>query len=315
MNIALHHFRLVDTISKEGTLTKAAEALHLTQSALSHQLKELERELDIEVFHRQGKKLQLSEIGYRFLRSSEKIISEIRTMEEDIRNYKNGKTGKLNISMQCYTAYHWLPGVIKDFKSQWPDINVNIVSDATQRPLEYLMRGDLDLGIVRTQMVNTKIHYEAIFEDRLNVILPAGHPLAQKEVIDICDFQDQELILALYDPTYQDTPLIETLIQEQHVRPKTLNRIHYTDATIEMVNAGLGISVMADWIVRPYLANRNVVARPLHHSVAKRTWYAATCKDNPVIQNFLSCLKLYFAENQMCMEPENFDELLQLQVV
>src|SRR4051812_9931655 len=115
MNIALHHFRLVDTISKEGTLTKAAETLHLTQSALSHQLKELEKELDIEVFHREGKKLHLSEIGYRFLRSSEKIIAEIRSMEEDIRNYKNGKTGKLNISMQCYTAYHWLPGVIKDF--------------------------------------------------------------------------------------------------------------------------------------------------------------------------------------------------------
>ena len=315
MNIALHHFRLVDTISKEGTLTKAAAALHLTQSALSHQLRELERELGIEVFHRQGKKLHLSEIGYRFLRSSEKIIAEIRSMEEDIQNYKNGKTGKLNVSMQCYTAYHWLPGVIKDFKSQWPDITINIVSDATRRPLEYLMRGDLDLGIVRTQMVNTKIHYEPIFEDRLNAILPKDHPLAQKDVIDICDFRDQDLILALYDPTYQDTPLIETLIQEQHVKPKTLNRIHYTDATIEMVNAGLGISVMADWIVRPYLSTKNIVAKPLHNSIAKRTWYAAICKDSPVIQNFLSCLKMYFAENQMCMDPENFDELLQLQVV
>jgi LysR family transcriptional regulator for metE and metH len=315
MNIALHHFRLVDTISKEGTLTKAAATLHLTQSALSHQLKELEKELDIEVFHREGKKLHLSEIGYRFLRSSEKIIAEIRGMEEDINNYKNGKTGKLNISMQCYTAYHWLPGVIKDFKSQWPDININIVSDATRRPLDYLMRGDLDLGIVRTQMVNTKINYEPIFEDRLNAILPMDHPLAQKEVINICDFQDQDLILALYDPTYQDTPLIETLIHEQHIKPKTLNRIHYTDATIEMVNAGLGISVMADWIVKPYLKNRNVVAKPLHHSVAKRTWYAATCKDTPVIQNFLSCLKMYFAENEMCMEKEGFEELLELQAV
>ena len=94
MNIALHHFRLVDTISKEGSLTKAAATLHLTQSALSHQLKELEREMDIEVFHRQGKKLHLSEQGYRFLRSAEKILAEINSLEEDIQNYKNGKTGK-----------------------------------------------------------------------------------------------------------------------------------------------------------------------------------------------------------------------------
>ena len=299
MNIALHHFRLVDTISKEGSLTKAASTLHLTQSALSHQLKELEREMDIEVFHRQGKKLHLSEHGYRFLRSAEKILAEINSLEEDIQNYKNGKTGKLTISMQCYTAYHWLPGIIKYYKNRWPDINIHILSDATRRPLEYLMRGELDIGIVRTQMINPKITYEHIFEDYLVAIICKDHPLAKKDVIHVTDFQDEELILPLYDPSYQDTPVIESLIQAQQVKPKTLHRIHYTDATIEMVNAGLGISVMADWIVKPYLAGRNIVTKPLHHSIAKRAWYAATCKQTPAIQNFLECLKMHFSINGM----------------
>jgi LysR family transcriptional regulator for metE and metH len=299
MNIAIHHFRLIDTISKEGTLTKAAATLHLTQSALSHQLKELERELGIDVFNRNGKKLHLSEQGYRFLRSAEKILAEIKSLEEDINNYKHGKTGKLSISMQCYTAYHWLPGIIKYYKSRWPDINIQILSDATRRPLEYLMNGDLDIGIIRTQMVNTKIRYEPIFEDQLVAIISKDHPLAQKSVIEIADFQDQELILPLYDPSYQDTPMIEALIQAQQVKPKTLHRIHYTDATIEMVNAGLGISVMADWIVEPYLKNRNIVTKPMHHSVARRAWFAATCKQTPAITNFLECLKMYFAGEDM----------------
>jgi LysR family transcriptional regulator for metE and metH len=299
MNIALHHFRLIDTISKEGTLTKAASTLHLTQSALSHQLKELERELDVEIFNRQGKRLHLSEQGYRFLRSSEKILAEIKSLEEDINNYKNGKTGNLSISMQCYTAYHWLPGIIKYYKKQWPDINIQILSDATRRPLEYLMNGDLDIGIIRTQMVNTKIRYEPIFEDRLTAVICKDHPLAKKEIIEIADFHGEELILPLYDPSYQDTPVIESLIQAQQVKPKTLHRIHYTDATIEMVNAGLGITVMADWIVQPYLKDRNIVAIPLSHSVAKRAWYAATCKQTPAIQNFLECLKMYFSGEDM----------------
>ncbi|MDB5008972.1 MAG: hypothetical protein JWP45_3365 [Mucilaginibacter sp.] len=302
MNIALHHFRLIDTISKEGTLTKAAKTLRLTQSALSHQLKELERELDVEIFTRQGKRLHLAEQGYRFLRSSEKILAEIKSLEEDINNYKNGKTGKLSISMQCYTAYHWLPGVIKYYKRRWPDINIQILSDATRRPLEYLMNGDLDIGIIRTQMVNTKIRYEPIFEDRLVAVICKDHPLAKKDVIAITDFQDQELILPLYDPSYQDTPVIESLIQAQQVKPKTLHRIHYTDATIEMVNANLGITVMADWIVEPYLAGRNIVTKPLHHSIAKRAWFAATCKQTPAIQNFLECLKLYFSGADMTLD-------------
>lgn len=302
MNIALHHFRLIDTISKEGTLTKAANTLNLTQSALSHQLKELEKELGIDVFNRNGKKLHLSEQGYRFLRSAEKILAEIKTLEEDINNYKQGKTGKLSISMQCYTAYHWLPGIIKYYKSRWPDINIQILSDATRRPLEYLMNGDLDIGIIRTQMVNTKIRYEPIFVDQLMAIMSVDHPLAKKAVIDIKDFHGEELILPLYDPSYQDTPMIESLIQAQQVKPKTLHRIHYTDATIEMVNANLGISVMADWIVEPYLKNKNIVSRPLHHIIAKRAWFAATCKQTPAIQNFLECLKMYFAGEDMTVD-------------
>jgi len=311
MNIALHHFRLIDTISKEGTLTKAAATLHLTQSALSHQLKELERELGIDVFNRNGKKLHLSEQGYRFLRSAEKILAEMKSLEEDINNYKHGKTGKLSISMQCYTAYHWLPGIIKYYKSRWPDINIQILSDATRRPLEYLMNGDLDIGIIRTQMVNTKIRYEPIFNDHLCAIICKDHPLAKKDIIDIADFQDQELILPLYDPSYQDTPMIESLIQAQQVKPKTLHRIHYTDATIEMVNANLGISVMADWIVEPYLKNKNIVAIPMHHSVASRSWFAATCKQTPAIQNFLECLKMYFAGEDMSIDSEEMKSVIQ----
>jgi LysR family transcriptional regulator for metE and metH len=299
MNIAIHHFRLIDTISKDGTLTKAAATLRLTQSALSHQLKELEKELGIEVFNRNGKKLHLSEQGYRFLRSSEKILAELKSLEEDINNYKNGQTSKLSISMQCYTAYHWLPGIIKYYKSRWPDINIQILSEATSRPLEYLMNGDLDIGIIRTQMVNTKIRYEPIFNDRLTAIISKDHPLAKKDIIEIADFQGQELILPLYDPSYQDTPMIESLIQAQQVKPKTLHRIHYTDATIEMVNANLGISVMADWIVEPYLKNKNIVSKPMHHSVASRSWFAATCKQTPAIQNFLECLKMYFSGADM----------------
>lgn len=296
MNIALHHFRLVDTISKEGTLTKAALALHLTQSALSHQLKELEREMDTEIFERMGKRMQLSDNGTRFLQSAEKILAEIRSLEEDIINSKNGKIGKLNISTQCYTAYHWLPGIIKNYKNSSPDININIVSEASKRPLEYLLRGDLDVAIVRTQMANMRINYDPVFDDQLMVIVSKNSTLAKKKIFEISDFQDTELIMPAYDAAYQDTPLIENLIQLHHVRPKNLTRIHYTDATIEMVSADLGIGVMADWIVNPYLEIKNIVAIPINTQTARRTWYAATCKQTPAIHNFLCCLKQHFAE-------------------
>jgi LysR family transcriptional regulator for metE and metH len=294
MNIALHHFKLVDTISKEGTLTKSALALHLTQSALSHQLKELEREMDTEIFNRMGKRMQLTDNGTRFLQSAEKILAEIRALQEDISNSKNGVTGKISICTQSYTAYHWLPGIIKNYRELSPDINIHIVSEASKRPLEYLLRGDLDVAIVRTQMANTKISYEPVLEDQLMVVMSRNHPLAGKKVFEIADFYDTEVIMPAYDASYQDTPLIEHLIQSQHIRVNNLQRIHYTDAAIEMINAELGIGVIADWLLKPYLDTRNIVAIPFSSVIGRRTWYAATVSQNPAIQNFVECLKKYF---------------------
>jgi len=294
MNIALHHFKLVDTISKEGTLTKSALALHLTQSALSHQLRELEREMDTEIFQRTGKRMQLTENGTRFLQSAEKILAEIRALQEDISNSKNGKTGKLSFCTQSYTAYHWLPDIVKSYRQLSPDINLHIVSEASKRPLEYLLRGELDVAIVRTQMTNTKIHYEPVFEDQLMTVMSKNHPMAGKKVFEISDFENTEVIMPAYDASYQDTPLIEHMIQLQHIKINNLQRIHYTDAAIEMIDADLGIGVIADWLLKPYLESKNIVAIPFSHAIARRTWYAATLTQSCAIQNFITCLKEHF---------------------
>jgi LysR family transcriptional regulator for metE and metH len=311
MNISLHHFRLIETISKEGTLTKSALTLHLTQSALSHQLKELEQGLGMQMFIRQGKMMELTENGTRFLQSAEKILAEIKLLEEDLNNFKSGKTGKINISTQSYTAYHWLPGIVKSFNCISPDTNIHILSEASKRPLEYLLRGDLDVAIVRTQMTNAKITYVPVILDRLMVVMSINNPKANKQLFEIADFEDTELIMPSYDASYQDTPLIEHMIQVEHIKLKSHHRIHYTETTIDMVEANLGIGIMPDWIVKPYLRNHDIVAIPISKTIDRRTWYAATIKDTPAIQNFVSCLKEYFGnyepvESSQKRETETF---------
>jgi LysR family transcriptional regulator for metE and metH len=305
MNIAIHHFSLVSTIVQEGTLTKAAEKLHLTQSALSHQLKELEKELDIPVFYRKGKKLHLSGEGARFLKTAQKILSELTLLETDMHHFKNGETGTLKIITQCYTAYHWLPGIIKNYKKISPGIDIHIVSAATYLPLEYLVKGELDLAIIRNKLNNPVIQYEPLFEDQLFAIVSNEHPLARKRCIKITDFEGEELFFAFNDPATGSVPVIENLLKLNQVKPKHIHRIHYTDAIIELVNANLGISVLADWIVQPYLETKNIRAIKLPPEVAKRTWYAATCRQTPAINNFLECLKLHFTKMRMALDEKD----------
>lgn len=294
LNIGLQHLRMVQTIVREGSLTKAAAALFLTQSALSHQLKELEKELNTEVFHRKGKKMVLSAEGGRILGCAEKVLGELASLEDDIKAFHQGKTGKINISTQCYTAYHWLPGILKHFKDSSPDVSIHIMSEATFRPLEFLLNGELDIGIVKTKTEHPDIRYEPIFEDQLYVIMHRDHPLSYREKVDISDFENEEVFVAFSDPANGNLTLIETLMQLHGVKAKKLHHIHYTEAIIEMLHANMGISVMANWIVSPYLKTKDIVARPLAPDLARRTWYAATCRDNLAIRNFLHCLKTHF---------------------
>lgn len=295
MNIGLHHFRLVDTIVKEGTLTKAAETLHLTQSALSHQLKELEEEVSMPIFYRRGKRLELSEEGAVFLNTAQKVLAELNMLQADLRSLKEGQTGSLRISTQCYTAYHWLPGIIKQYKRSAPGMSFNVVSAATHLPLEYLLKGELDIAIVRNTIDNPRIKYEPIFMDKVYCIVSRYHPLASKTMVKPSDFEDQEIFMPYNDPASGNIPVIENLLRAHHVTPKHIHRIHYTDAIVEMVDANLGIATLADWIVKPYLETRDIVAIPLPPEVARRTWYAATCKQTIQVKNFLDCLKKEFS--------------------
>jgi LysR family transcriptional regulator, regulator for metE and metH len=301
MNVNLHYFRLVDSIVKDGTLTKAGLRVHLTQSALSHQLKELETELGVSIFDRKGKRLLLTDEGHRFLQSAKKILDELKMLEADMQHFREGDSGTIRISTQCYTAYHWLPKIIKFYKKINPGIDIHIVSGATNLPLDYLVRGELDVAIVRNRMDHPHIRYEPIFKDHLYIIFSAEHPLAKKETISIQDFEGEELFLQYNDPSSGNIPIIENLIKANQVKPKHIHRIHYTDAIIEMVNANMGISVLADWILSPYLQSKEIVARPLPSDLATRTWFAATCRQNKPIRNFLDCLKYQFAE--ITMQP------------
>ncbi|KAI9452606.1 transcriptional regulator, LysR family [Russula earlei] len=313
-NIGIQHFRLVHAIVKEGTLTKAAEMLYLTQSALSHQLKELEKELNIPVFYRKGRKLELTDEGTRFLDSADKILTELSLLESDLLHIRDGESGSLKIITQCYTAYHWLPRIIKYYKSVSPGIDIHVVSAATQQPLDFLLRGELDVAIVRNKIDNPSIHYEPIFEDRLYAVLSNNHPLAKKQSFSGSDFHDQDLFLHFIDPSSNSVPVIENLMKACQAKPRHLHRIHYTDAIIEMVNANMGITVLADWIIQPYLETRDIVIKPLPAEVAKRTWYAATCKHNVPIKNFLDCLKYHFSEMTMKISAEHPVERVPLQV-
>src|SRR5215213_1979984 len=124
MKLEIRHLKLIKAIAREGSVTKAGNRLHLTQSALSHQLRDAEQKLGARLFTRLNKRMLLTPAGERLLVSADNVLEEI------IRQIALSREGVLRLSTQCYTCYHWLPSMLKLFQQKFPRVDVQIMVEA-----------------------------------------------------------------------------------------------------------------------------------------------------------------------------------------
>src|SRR5882672_4763782 len=144
MDLEMRHLRLVSAVADLGSLTRAGERLHLTQSALSHQLRDIEARLGTPLFLRIGKRLVLTPAGTRLLASAREVLARLQQAEDDIRQLGRDRAGVLRITTECYTCYHWLPPLLTRFRRRFPRVEVRIDVDATSRPIASLFDGKID---------------------------------------------------------------------------------------------------------------------------------------------------------------------------
>src|SRR6056297_2787578 len=147
MHIEFRHLRTIKAIHEEGGLARAADRLHITQSALSHQIKGLEEQVGMELFVRRSKPMKLSPAGQRLLRLAEQVLPQVAALEEEFRAMQQGKTGRLHIAIECHACFEWLLPVLEQFRRAWPDVDVDIRPGLAFGALPALMREEVDLVI------------------------------------------------------------------------------------------------------------------------------------------------------------------------
>jgi LysR family transcriptional regulator for metE and metH len=275
--LEVRHLKLIETVAKEGGLTKAAHRLHVTQSALSHQLRDLEDKLGALLFLRINKKMLLTQAGERLLSAAPSVLDELRRAEDDIRQIALDRDGILRISTECYTCYHWLPAVLKPFNKEFPRVEVRIVAEATRRPIEALLDGKLDIAITSSAIRNQKLTFKPLFRDEIVAIVSPDHPFASRSYIHARDFASEHLLV--YALRNEELTIFQKVLNPAGVAPKHVSRVELTEAIIEMVKAGLGISVMARWAVTPQVATGTLCAVPITARGLQRQWSAALIRN------------------------------------
>jgi LysR family transcriptional regulator for metE and metH len=292
MILDVRHLELVEAIVGEGTLTRAAERLYLTQPALSHQLRQVEERLGVELFARSGRGLVLSPAGERVLRASRVVLQELRRAEADVKALAAGRAGTLRIAAECFTTYHWLPEVLRGFAAEWPGVEVQVRIEASGDPVDHLARRELDVALVACASESApSLALTPLFDDEVVMLVSAAHPWAGRAHVDAADFRGEHLLV--HREGAQDSLHRRVLVPAGVEPARTTVLPMSTEATVAMVRAGIGVAPLAQWAARPYLGAGDLAAVRVTAGGLHRTWSAATRDEAhpPYVDAFLAHLR------------------------
>ena len=292
MELEIRHLQMVQAINEEGTVTRAAIRLHLTQSALSHQLLGIEERLNTPLFERLGKQMQITAAGERLLRAGTVVLAELEGAVHDIEQRASARDAILRVSTECYTCYHWLPSQIQRFNQKCPRIEVRIVLEATHEAHQALLERKIDVAIVSTRWKNAELKYTPLFRDELVVITSPRHRLAAKSYIEPEELRSEHLLV--YDVPRDQLTVFSDVLNPAGVMPRAVSHVPLTEAIIEMVKGNVGVGVLAYWAVEPYVKAGTVAALSLSRKAIRRQWCTATLRNRATptyVKTFVECLR------------------------
>lgn len=192
--LEIRHLRTLIALAESGSVSRAAERLHLTQSALSHQLRALESHYGLAVVRRKGQTVALSEAGERLLELAHKVVADIQTAERDLERIKGRAAGTLRIALECHTCFDWLMPVMDAFRQRWPEVELDLVSGFHADPLALLKEGRADVVIGSERKPRQGVVFAPLFRFEILAVLPVDHPLRSRKWLEAKDFADQTLI-------------------------------------------------------------------------------------------------------------------------
>jgi len=283
---------LVRAVAENGSLTRAAIELHTTQSALSHRLATMEDKLGTMLFERLGRTMRPTPAGAKLILESGAILDLLSQATTNVVREGKNSSSVLRLATQCYTCYSWLPPVLTRFKRTFPNVRVDIILDATYRATAALLEGGLDVGVVAGPVRGRRLTSEPLFDDELVVVMRPGHPLSKRTWVDAQDLAGENLIT--YDFPLEQTALYRQVFKPSRLIPESILRVPLTEAIIEMVKAGLGVSVLAQWAIDAHLQTRSVCAKPITNSGLHREWHVATLRagsKRPHLIQFIQLLR------------------------
>ncbi|MBO9549296.1 LysR family transcriptional regulator [Pseudomonas sp.] len=290
--IDLRHLRTLHALRETDSMPDAAERLHLTQSALSHQFRELENRVGMPVFVRKSKPVRFTTAGLKLLQLADQVLPLIRTTERNLSKLANGTADRLHIAIECHSCYQWLMPSLDEFRSAWPEVELDLASGLSFAPLPALERGDLDLVVTSDPLPLPGITYVPLFGYEAMLAIDKHHALRDKPYVEPGDIASQTLITYPIERNRLD--IFTGFLDPVGIEPAQVRTAEMTVMIMQLVASGRGVCCLPNWAVHEYTSRGYVIARRLGEHGLQATLYAAVRSDMlevPYMSDFLLTAK------------------------
>jgi len=283
-----HHLAILEAVHTYGSLTAAAEGLHLTQSALSHAIKKLEQQAGTALWLRDGRQLRLTRAGEYLLDVAQRLLPQFAHADERLRQYAAGMRGTLRIGMECHPCYRWLLKVVAPYLTCWPDVDVDVKQKFQFGGIGALLDHEIDLLVTPDPVYKPGLHFEAVFDYELVLVASRTHVLAGAAYVKPDDLSHETLIA--YPVAIDRLDIYTQFLSPSGIVPARHKTIETTDIMLQMVASGRGVAALPRWLAREYAQNMDITAVRLGEAgILKQIYLGARERDVRVdyLQSFV----------------------------
>jgi LysR family transcriptional regulator for metE and metH len=260
--LELRHLRSLLAIAETGKLAAAAERVHLTQSALSHQVRAVEAHYGVPLFQRTSQGLRFTPAGERLLLLAREVLPAVAAAERDLARAQSDTRGELRIALECHTCFDWLMPVMDEFRRRWPEVEVDLVAGFHSDPMTLLADGKCELVIGSPPGARTpgrrSLASWPLFRFEILGVLPVEHRLRHRRRLQAEDFAGETLIT--YPVPEERIDVIREVLRPAGIAFER-RTAELTIAILQLVASRRGVAALPNWGVKNYIDYDYVVAK------------------------------------------------------
>lgn len=291
----LKYYRLIKTIAEEGSIANSSEKLFLTQSALSHQLRELEERLGFKVFHRKRNKWVLTSEGTELYNLSVQLFKAIKKGFNKIEQIKDGSKGKIALAVECHSFFHDLPGFIQKMGILYPEIDISLNIDSRHEIITKINSDEVDIMMSTSKPYSDDLYSIEIYQDEIFAIVHKEHFFNEGDYVPPSSFAEAHLIINSFP--LEGVAVYEHCLRAINVTPQKISAVPFTELSLAMVAANLGVMCCPKWQLSCFKLQEELRFKRIGPNGVKRTHYLVVKKNalhKKYINNFISTFEEEF---------------------